>query len=110
MDMMINMKINPRLRALFPIANLFPITSRRLFPTWISLGGAFSDDASLLKVFSDEKNSFGELAATFYDKVASPKAVTEKERQFAKEIVYGESPVCEGSKKYNRGEKSATRR
>ena len=34
------------------------------------------------------------MAATFYDKVASPKAVTDKERQFAKEIVYGESPVC----------------
>ena len=37
---------------------------------------------------------FGELAPTFYHKVGSPKAVTDKERQFAKEIVYGESPVC----------------
>ena len=46
------------------------------------------------KVFSDEKDLFRELAATFYDKVGSPKAVTAKERQFAKKIVYGESPVC----------------
>ena len=58
----------------------------------------FSEDASLLKVFSDEKDLFRELAATFYGKVGSPNAVTDKERQFAKEIVYGQSSVCKNSK------------
>ena len=45
-------------------------------------------------MFSGKKDLFRELAATFYDKVGSSKAVTDEERQFAKEIVYGESPVC----------------
>ena len=35
-------------------------------------------------MFSGKKDLFRELAATFYDKVGSPKAVTDKERHFAK--------------------------
>ena len=76
----------------------------------VRLVAHFSEDASLLKVFSDEKDLFRKLAVTFYDKVGSSNAVTDKEQQFAKEIVYGESPVCKGSKNKNRGEKNATRR
>ena len=60
----------------------------------------FSEDASLVKVFSDKKDVLRKLAATFYDKVGSSTQLQTRNGNLRKKSYMGSGQlICKGSKK-----------